>query len=251
MTFHSKEELAQSLEGIHGFLRKEEAFLLYRLAGTLPIGAVAAEIGSWLGRSSVAIAFALQDRDGTLHTIDDHRGITGHEGDVAAQTLRDCFLKNIETAGMAKTIEHHPFSSDALAPRWNTALDFLFIDGDHRYPAVQRDINNYAHFVKPGGWIAFHDTGGPEVARAIKEWAKSKRIRMAGVERAGTILSVRLPGPATNDFSSLRTTIVWRIFNLAACEIPPRNRPFLKAITKIQQSFARWFLGTRGRPQTH
>ena len=36
-------------------------------------------------------------------------------------------------------------------------LDFLFIDGDHSYIGVKLDYHMYRHFVKPGGWIGFHD----------------------------------------------------------------------------------------------
>ena len=36
-------------------------------------------------------------------------------------------------------------------------LDFLFIDGDHSYAGVKLDYHMYKEFVKPGGWIGFHD----------------------------------------------------------------------------------------------
>jgi len=36
-------------------------------------------------------------------------------------------------------------------------LDFLFIDGDHSYLGVKLDFYMYKDFVKPGGWIGFHD----------------------------------------------------------------------------------------------
>ena len=39
----------------------------------------------------------------------------------------------------------------------NRPIDFLFIDGDHRYPGVKRDYELYASLVRPGGLIAFHD----------------------------------------------------------------------------------------------
>lgn len=38
-----------------------------------------------------------------------------------------------------------------------TQLDFLFIDGDHTYDGVKMDYEMYKEFVKPGGWIGFHD----------------------------------------------------------------------------------------------
>lgn len=36
-------------------------------------------------------------------------------------------------------------------------IDFLFIDGDHRYSGVKKDYELYASLVRPGGLIAFHD----------------------------------------------------------------------------------------------
>jgi len=36
-------------------------------------------------------------------------------------------------------------------------IDFLFIDGDHRYPGVKCDFTNYSPMVRKGGIIAFHD----------------------------------------------------------------------------------------------
>lgn len=36
-------------------------------------------------------------------------------------------------------------------------IDFLFIDGDHRFDGVQRDYELYAPLVRAGGLIAFHD----------------------------------------------------------------------------------------------
>ncbi|SRX75619.1 class I SAM-dependent methyltransferase [Aequorivita antarctica] len=36
-------------------------------------------------------------------------------------------------------------------------IDFLFIDGDHRYEGVKSDFEMYKPLVKPGGLIGFHD----------------------------------------------------------------------------------------------
>lgn len=36
-------------------------------------------------------------------------------------------------------------------------IDFLFIDGDHRYEGVKKDFALYRPLVRPGGLIAFHD----------------------------------------------------------------------------------------------
>ena len=38
-------------------------------------------------------------------------------------------------------------------------LDFLFIDGDHRYEGVKMDFEMYSPLVRPGGVVGFHDVG--------------------------------------------------------------------------------------------
>lgn len=233
-------ELAQKLAPVSGFLRTHEAYLLHRLARFLPENAICAEIGSWMGRSSVAIALALIPGKGILHTIDDHRGITGHEGEQPAEPILRQFLSNIETSGVADRIQHHPASSDSLASSWTLLLDFLFIDGDHRYDAVQKDLR-YIQKVKPGGWIAFHDSGNPDVARAIGEWWDRAEISPARLARAGTILAIQLPGTGVKALPQERVSRARKEFFWASCEIPPRNRPLLKILTKFRQGRARAF----------
>lgn len=47
----------------------------------------------------------------------------------------------------------------------NNYLDYLFIDGDHRYEGVKYDFETYRRYVRPGGLIAFHDILGAHPKR--------------------------------------------------------------------------------------
>jgi SAM-dependent methyltransferase len=53
------------------------------------------------------------------------------------------------------------------------SLDFIFIDGDHRYDAVVEDIELWRPKLKPGGLFSGHDYGHPEetwgVTQAVDE----------------------------------------------------------------------------------
>jgi hypothetical protein len=42
--------------------------------------------------------------------------------------------------------------------RWTTPLDFLFIDGDHQYPSVLRDVQEWTPHLKIAGILAMHDS---------------------------------------------------------------------------------------------
>ena len=44
---------------------------------------------------------------------------------------------------------------------WNTPLDFLFIDGDHQYPSVLRDVTEWTPHLKAAGILAMHDSRMP------------------------------------------------------------------------------------------
>jgi hypothetical protein len=48
------------------------------------------------------------------------------------------------------------FSFEAVKA-WVDQIDFLFLDGDHSETGVQRDWDDWNHYVAPGGVVAFHD----------------------------------------------------------------------------------------------
>lgn len=56
------------------------------------------------------------------------------------------------------------------------SLDFIFIDGDHSYDAVLRDVNLYWSKVRPGGIFAGHDWNLPDVNRAVQEYRNTNNI---------------------------------------------------------------------------
>lgn len=49
-------------------------------------------------------------------------------------------------------------------------LDFLFIDGDHRYEAVKTDFILYSPLVRKGGLVVLHDIGQNEEGGVCKFW---------------------------------------------------------------------------------
>lgn len=53
-------------------------------------------------------------------------------------------------------------------------IDFIFIDGDHRYDAIKKDYEMYEPLVRPGGVIAFHDIGKNEEGGGNRFWNEIK-----------------------------------------------------------------------------
>ena len=64
-------------------------------------------------------------------------------------------------------------SAQAAAKIRPELLDFAFIDADHSYAGVMRDLSAWVPKVRAGGWICGHDYGHPdqgEVKRAVDEY---------------------------------------------------------------------------------
>jgi predicted O-methyltransferase YrrM len=55
-------------------------------------------------------------------------------------------------------------------------LNFLYIDANHEYDAVKRDLQIYYPFVKKGGIIAGHDIQGEGVSKAVLEFANKNKL---------------------------------------------------------------------------
>ena len=59
-------------------------------------------------------------------------------------------------------------------------LDFIYIDGSHRYEYVKQDIENYYPKLKVGGILSGHDYNArePGVNKAVNEFAKEKGLKL-------------------------------------------------------------------------
>ena len=127
-------------------LAEHQALMRYaRAANTI------VEIGVAEGASAVGLREAMPS-DGTLHLIDPY-----HLSRVPALNfLKRAARRAVDSAGSARTVWIESFSQDAVR-NWNLPIDFLFIDGDHREEAVERDWLNWSRFVREGGVVGFHD----------------------------------------------------------------------------------------------
>ncbi|KKQ27206.1 MAG: Group 1 glycosyl transferase [Candidatus Magasanikbacteria bacterium GW2011_GWC2_37_14] len=67
-----------------------------------------------------------------------------------------------------------------LAPSWNKKIDFIFIDGDHRYEAVKKDYEDWLPLLSTNGIMAFHDSAnngyeGP--TKLVEELMSDRRVK--------------------------------------------------------------------------
>jgi len=130
-------------------------------------------------------------------------GLSAEEQSAREQTAR----LRTEFAGDRRRIIRT--ESAAAADQFKDAsLDFAFIDADHTYEGVRRDIARWWPKIRPGGLFAGHDYDGPRdrrgiwgVAKAVNEFAAGSGLEVR-VGR-GYVWSVRKPEVAgLNETSS-------------------------------------------------
>ncbi len=69
-------------------------------------------------------------------------------------------------------------TSEEAADKIPSDLDMVYIDGNHAYPYVKKDIELYYQKIKPGGLIGGHDIDQDDVRRAATEFADSHGLFM-------------------------------------------------------------------------
>jgi hypothetical protein len=75
-------------------------------------------------------------------------------------------------------------SHEAAQDVQDASLDFVFIDGDHSYQGVKKDLEAWISKVKPGGFLSGHDYGSPRegtrygVRKAVDELAASLGVQV-------------------------------------------------------------------------
>lgn len=109
----------------------------------MPAGAICAEVGVLAGEFSQAILETC--RPAELHLID---------LDLSTGRVADRFREEI-AAG--RVTLHESDSADTLKSFPDGHFDFIYIDGDHSYAGVVRDIDAAHPKVRSGGYLLFND----------------------------------------------------------------------------------------------
>ena len=145
-----------------GYLSEREARFLMLLAACTPADGVILEIGSFKGRSTVALASIAKHYDrGKVIAVDPHTAPSATDPDLQGQTTSfDDFLSNVHRAGVADVVEPHRMYSRELAPNFDRPIRVLWIDGDHTTEGAREDVKLFRPFLQPSGILAMHDVLG-------------------------------------------------------------------------------------------
>lgn len=149
---------------INGFMDpKELEWLAQRAAEHTRI----AEVGSFMGRSTRALC---DHTLGEVHAYDDFYGPRDHVMSYnARRSIRVKFDENMRDHLDSGLLHVHDEDHTTLEPEG--MFDMIFIDGEHDYKEVKRDIEKWLGHLSPGGLICGHDfdIAWPGVLRATAE----------------------------------------------------------------------------------
>jgi predicted O-methyltransferase YrrM len=158
----------------------------------LPKDGIGAEIGVNKGEFSASLLKIAQPRQ--LHLIDPWKQYEpfvelttqDHIDRVAASVLKK-FATEIADGTV---VIHRAMSEEILSGFADGYLDWIYIDGDHRYEFAKQDLELAMRKVKPGGIIAGDDYDHPklkakgwgEVKKAVDEVLATKRVSLVTIE---------------------------------------------------------------------
>jgi predicted O-methyltransferase YrrM len=154
-------DLAAALDGVEGWFSPDQLARVAARAAAVPAAGRIVEIGSFRGRSTIAIARSAPP-GAEIVAIDPHAGNDRGPQEIhgfvdAAAVDREVFLANLDRAGVRDRVFHvRKFSHEALADV-NGPVDLLHIDGAHRFGPARDDIRRWGARVVPGGSMLIHD----------------------------------------------------------------------------------------------
>ena len=181
------------LRGVQAFAmlydndRKEASQLefLYDLALLAPFGP-AVEVGVYRGGSVVTWAMAREGR-GDLYAVDNWSLKNKPERN------RHSFILNMKKYDIE--IEIVDGLSWEVADQVPDGLAFCFIDANHSYEGIPRDVTVWPGKMAPGGILAFHDYGVPNPFVVVKcivdAWARKYKWEHLGT--TGSTIAFRRP----------------------------------------------------------
>jgi hypothetical protein len=142
------------------------------LVDTIPDGGTFVECGAWLGQSSAYLCDIAKDRI-NVFIVDSWQGsaneVTTHHKLAQETDIYQIFLDNM---GERKFTPIRKLSHEAVLDFADESCDVVYIDMEHTYDAVSKDIDMWLPKVKVGGYLAGHDYNPgswPGVVQAVNE----------------------------------------------------------------------------------
>lgn len=135
---------------------------------------IGVEIGVFEGRHAINMLKTLSIKK--LYLIDPYETSDEYTGEEMDYQITEAKQKAIYNLRNFDNIEWIFKKSEDSIHNVPTDLDFVYVDGNHEYKFVKRDVDNYYSRLKPGGVIGGHDITLSAVAKAVIEFAVENKL---------------------------------------------------------------------------
>lgn len=149
---------------------------LYQQIATQYKNAVLVEVGSWLGRSVAFLANISESNNSNnkIYAIDNWDGLEPNYMEEIKQkygkSIFEIFKDNMRDCGFENVVTPIVSCSWEAAEKFeNESCDFIFIDADHAYESVKKDILAWYPKLKPNGVFAGHDIFADQIKQAATD----------------------------------------------------------------------------------
>jgi hypothetical protein len=151
------------LLSVHGAVDEDEMRHLAGLALQVCDGCIV-EVGAFRGRSTAALAMgSMMGSHAPVYAIDPQETFVGVYGGEFGSEDRGSFFESMVRLRLYPIVRLVNLSSEWLSTCWPLPVRLLWVDGDHRYAGVRRDIDCWLPKLHDDATIVFDDAVDQEV----------------------------------------------------------------------------------------
>ena len=151
----SIEEMFKMVLSVEGFMTNEDVRVLFELSKKIPKGGKIVELGCQKGKSITTICLGSGSTDVTV--VDKWCGNVNEQKRFHGLIDIIDFIYNLDRGvGFVPTIIYDD-TWNASKRFEDESIDFIYIDAEHKFEYVYRDIVNWYPKMKKGGIFAGHD----------------------------------------------------------------------------------------------
>lgn len=151
------------------------------------------EVGVWTGETTIGYANIVKQNSGHIYVVDWFQGNIG--AGPGPHSYQPENVKSIKEQFLTNLIDYLDIITILEGISWEMAknipdqsLDLCFIDADHRYESVRKDIQNFLPKVKNSGILCGHDCEYYQLANTFtkeelaSDWSKDRKTHPGVVQ---------------------------------------------------------------------